>query len=155
MIADVAIRLATLHDATDIAAMSRDDIESGLPWRWRHGRVARAIADAETNVAVVGTRGSIVAFGIMSYPHDDAHLLLLAVRRGSRRQGIASAILLWLEAAARSAGARRIRVEARRENVAARSFYNEHGYHERLLETAMYSGIGDGVRLVKWLRADA
>ena len=155
MIADVAIRLATLHDAVDIAAMSRDYIEVGLPWRWRYERVAQAIADPETNVAVVGARSSIVAFGIMSYPDDDAHLLLFAVRRSSQRQGVGSAILLWLEAAARSAGAKRIRVEARRENVAARSFYNEHGYQERVLKKAMYSGIGDGVRLVKWLRADA
>jgi ribosomal-protein-alanine N-acetyltransferase len=155
VIADTAVRLATLSDAQDIAAMSREYIEHGLPWGWRAGRVARAIRDADTNVVVVGAPGAIVAFGIMSYPDDDAHLLLFAVRRSSQRRGIGSAILRWLEAAARAAGAKRIRVEARRENVAARSFYSEHGYHERVIAKGMYSGVVDGIRLEKWLRPDA
>ena len=39
------------------------------------------------------------------------------------------------------------------DNVAARSFYNEHGYQEGDIERAMYSGRLDGVKLEKWLRA--
>ena len=49
-------------------------------------------------------------------------------------------------------GSQRIRVEARRGNLDARSFYNEHGYHERFIAHRMYSGAVDGVRLEKWLR---
>ena len=153
MIADVAIRLATRTDAADIAAMSRDYIEHGLPWRWRQDRVAAAIANADTNVAVVGPHGAINAFGIMSYAEADAHLLLFAVRSASQRMGIGSAVLLWLEAVARTAGAKRIQLEARSENAAARNFYSEHGYHERTIKKAMYSGIADGIRLEKWLRS--
>jgi len=155
MIADIAIRLATAADAAEIAAISRAEIEQGLPWRWRRERVARAIADAETNVAVVGKPGGLVAFGIMSYLEDDAHLLLFAVRRTSRRQGVGSALLLWLEEVAHAAGTRRIRLEARRENAPARLFYNEHGYHERAIRPGMYAPAVDGIRLEKWLRADA
>ncbi|MEO8023017.1 GNAT family N-acetyltransferase [Polaromonas sp.] len=151
MIADVAIRLATVADAADIAYMSRDYIEQGLPWRWTVDRVTRTIRDPNTNTVVVGEQGAIAAFGIMFHAEDDAHLLLLAVRNSGQRSGVGSAILLWLEAAARSAGARRIRVEARKDNDAARSFYNEHGYHERVIKTAMYSGIADGLCLEKWL----
>lgn len=151
MIADVAVRLATVADAADIAHMSRDYIEQGLPWRWTVDRVTRTIRDPNTNVVVVGEQGAITAFGIMFYAEDDAHLLLLAVRDTGQRSGIGSAILLWLEAAARSAGARRIRVESRKDNAAARSFYNEHGYHERVIKAAMYSGIADGICLEKWL----
>lgn len=152
MIADVAIRLATLADAAGIAAMSRDHIEQGLPWSWTRDRVARAIEDPNTNVVVVGDPAAMIAFGIMSYSDDDAHLLLFAVRRSSQRKGIGSAVLRWLEAVARSAGAKRIRVEARRENSAARNFYSEHGYHERAIKQAMYDAVVDGVRLEKWLR---
>jgi [ribosomal protein S18]-alanine N-acetyltransferase len=155
MIADIAIRFATLADAEAIAAMSRDTIEQGLPWRWRRERVARAIRDPETNVVVVGAQGAITAFGLMYYAQEDAHLLLFAVQRASQRQGIGSALLLWLEEVARAAGAKRIRVEARRENEAARSFYNEHGYHERAIKKLMYSGVVDGVCLEKWLRDEA
>lgn len=135
--------------------MSRDSIEQGLPWRWTIGRVTRTIKDPNTNVVVVGEQDAITAFGIMFYADDDAHLLLLAVRSTRQRRGVGSAVLLWLEAAARSAGAKRIRVEARRDNDAARSFYNEHGYHERVIKAAMYSGIADGICLEKWLGRDA
>jgi ribosomal protein S18 acetylase RimI-like enzyme len=152
MIDGVDVRLAVATDAAEIAAMSREYIEHGLPWSWQEARVARAIADPQNNVAVVRGRESLIAFGIMSYLDDDAHLLLFAVRRAHQRQGVGSAVLLWLEAAARVAGAERIRVEARRDNVAARTFYNQHGYHELAIKQGMYSGLLDGIRMAKWLR---
>jgi len=153
MIVDVKVRLATLADADEIAAMSRDYIEHGLRWSWRYKRVARCINDPETNVVVVGNQGPLAAFGIMSYSDDDAHLLLLAVRRANQRRGIGSAVLAWLEKVARTAGAQRIQVEARADNSTARNFYCVHGYHECCIESARYSSIIDGVRLEKWLRS--
>lgn len=155
MIADVAIRRATAADAPAIARMSRDLIEHGLPWRWTTQRVARTIREPNTNVVVVDGKDGLAAFGIMFYAEEDAHLLLLAVHPGAQRGGIGSAVLHWLEAAARSAGSKRVRVEARMDNDAARSFYNEHGYHERVIRSAMYSSALAGVRLEKWLRSDS
>ena len=154
MIAAPAIRFATQADAAAIAAMSRAYIEQGLPWSWRTGRVARAIEDPDINVVVVGPPQALAAFGIMGYLDDDAHLLLFAVHHEQRRQGLGSTVLAWLEDVARAAGAKRIRVEARRDNEAARNFYNEHGYHELAIRSAMYSGVMDGVRLEKWLRVE-
>jgi len=88
----------------------------------------------------------------MEYLEEDAHLVLFAVQRTQQRHGVGSALLQWLEAAARVAGAQRIRVEARLDNASARIFYNEHGYHERTIDLAMYSGLLHGIRLEKWLR---
>jgi ribosomal-protein-alanine N-acetyltransferase len=153
MISHLTIRLAAPQDAAAIAALSRDEIEHGLPWTWREPRVRDAIADPDTNVIVVGAPGAVLAFGVMYYAQEDAHLLLFAVHHAHRRQGVGSALLKWLEEAAQAAGARRIRVEARRDNAAARSFYNEHGYHERAIAHRMYSGRLDGIRLEKWLRS--
>jgi len=149
---DPPIRLASPGDATDIAEMSREFIEHGLPWSWHPSRVARAILSADMNVAIVRVQGRLVAFGIMEYLEEDAHLVLFAVHASKQRQGVGSALLRWLERSARIAGAKRIRLEARRDNVAARSFYNEHGYHERAIKSRMYSGVVDGVRMEKWLR---
>ena len=155
MIADLEVRLANVADAADIAAMSRDYIEYGLPWRWKYGRVVKSLNDPETNIAVAGKQGALIAFGIMSYSDDEAHLLLFAVRRAYQRQGIGTALLQWLEAVARTAGAQRIRLECRIDNVPARNFYCANGYHERQIREAMYNNSVDGVRLEKWLRADA
>ena len=151
MISHLAIRTATRADAFAIAALSRAEIEHGLPWTWREPRVRQAIADPDTNVIVVGPPGAVVAFGVMYHGADDAHLLLFAVHRSQQRQGVGSALLRWLEDAARAAGASRVRVEARMDNEAARSFYNEHGYHEVDVVRGMYSARLDGVKLEKWL----
>lgn len=148
----LTLRFATRDDAAAIAALSRDEIEHGLPWTWREARVRRAIADPDTNVIVAGPPGAVAAFGVMYYAQDDAHLLLFAVHRSQQRRGVGSALLLWLEEAAVAAGAQKIRVEARMDNEAARSFYNERGYHERGIVRRMYSGRLDGLRLEKWLR---
>ena len=153
MIADAMVHFATRHDAAQIAALSRDCIEHGLPWGWTAQRVARAIARPDTNVVVVRDTRGVAGFGIMGYNDDDAHLLLLAVRPDRRRCGIATAIVAWIEQVAQAAGSLRIRVEARRDNDAARCFYSEHGYHEQRICTRMYSGRVDGVLLVKWLRS--
>src|SRR4051812_44160989 len=72
MQAHAEIRLAAPDDAHAIAAMSRDYIEVGLPWGWRAERIARAIRDPETNVAVVGPPGAVTGFGIMTYRAEDA-----------------------------------------------------------------------------------
>jgi ribosomal-protein-alanine N-acetyltransferase len=155
MIADIPVQMASAADAAQIAAMSRDEIEYGLPWGWTERRVARAIASPGTNVVVVRESARVAGFGIMGYNDDDAHLLLLAVRPDRRRAGIASAILGWLEDVARAAGAARIRVEARWDNDAARCFYSEHGYTEKAIQRRWYSGTVDGVLMEKWLRAQA
>ena len=149
---DLPIRLADPADAEDIAALSRDLIEHGLPWSWRPARVQAAIRNPDTNVAVLRDEGALVAFGIMEYLESDAYLVLFAVRRERQREGIGSALLGWLEASAKVAGAERIRVDARRDNVAARSFYNELGYHEVAIRPGRYSAEVDGIRLEKWLR---
>ena len=147
------VQIASALDATDIAEMSRALIEHGLPWTWRPERVRRAIAASDTNVAVVREQSELVAFGIMEYLEEDAHLALFAIRVRNQRQGVGSALLGWLEGSARVAGAMRIRVEARRDNLSARNFYSEHGYHETAIKSRMYSGRADGIRLEKWLRS--
>lgn len=151
MITESAVVLARRDDARAIAEMSREYIERGLGWSWTEARVARAIVDAETNVAVVRDEAGILAFGIMSYRDAVAHLLLFAVRQSHRRRGIGTRVLNWLEQVASDAGIQAIQVECRRANDAARNFYGEHGYHERDITPRYYRGVEDAVRLEKWL----
>ena len=112
----------------------------------------KAIKDRETNVAAVLGGAVVQAFGVMSYDERHAHLQLLAVRPERRRKGLATAIVNWLESVALTSGSERVFVECRRSNDAARCLYLELGYHERLIESAMYSGREDGILLEKWLR---
>lgn len=152
MLTKATVTLATFYDAPIIAAMSRDYIEYGLGWRWTTQRILAAIRDAERNVAVIRDGDAVIAFGIMHYMESHAHLELLAVLPTKRRQGLASAIVVWLEDVARAAGIKRIFVECRRNNDAARNLYHEHYYHEQVIEKGMYRGIEDGICLQKWLQ---
>jgi ribosomal protein S18 acetylase RimI-like enzyme len=145
------IRLARHDDARAIAALSRTEIEHGLPWRWTPPRVQRAIGDARTNVCVAMDDGPLLGFGIMIYAEDTAHLSLLAVHPASRRQGIGSALLQWLEQVAQVAGITRVQLEARHDNAAALGFYRRHGYRQTDTVVGMYLGMEDGVRLEKAL----
>ena len=146
------VELAQLGQADQIARMSRDHIEQGLAWSWTVARVARAIAAPDTNAAVVLAGQRVLGFGLMQYGPRDAHLLLLAVRPESRRQGLARALVAWLEAVARTAGSERVRVECRRDNDAARELYLTLGFHELGIAPNLYGEYVDGIRLTKWLR---
>lgn len=149
------IRLATREDARAIAALSRSEIEHGLPWRWTAPRVRRCIVDPGTNVCVAMQRDAMVAFGIMVYADDTAHLSLLAVNPGGRRQGVGSAVLQWLEQVARIAGVTHVQLEARQDNTAALAFYRRHGYEHKGTVVGMYLGMEDGVRMEKVLAQHA
>jgi [ribosomal protein S18]-alanine N-acetyltransferase len=153
MITDASIRLASASDAADIAALSRDQIEQGLGWSWTRERVERSIHNPDINVAVVRDARALLAFGIMSYRDEAAHLLLFAVRKSHQRLGIGSVLLRWLEDVAHEAGILKIHVECRRTNAGARNFYGEHGYYEQIISPGYYGGIEDAIRLEKWLAA--
>ena len=153
-----AIRLATPADAADIATMSRDEIERGLPWSWTEHRVLGAIRHPDTNVAVIRDQGALVGFGIMAYRQEAAHLLLFSVHPSHRRKGVGTGLLRWLEVVAVTAGIERIVVECRRDNAAARNFYAESGYHEMAISKGYYGRspgftghAEDAIRLEKWL----
>jgi len=157
MIADVTIRLARRSDAPHIAAMSRDLIEHGLGWSWTPRRVLRSIDDADTNVAVALIAGESVAFAIMKYKDDDAHLLLLAVQPSHARRGIGAALLAWLEQTALVAGVGQVYLEARLSNAAARAFYRRLGYSEIQTVPGYYQGREASIRMAKdlWLQRPA
>ena len=154
MISAHTIGLARYADAPAIAGMSRDLIEHGLGWKWTPARIHRCLGDPAINVAVAREGGALAGFAIMQYKDDEAHLLLFAVRPASRRKGVGSALLAWLEQTALTAGVGLVYLEARTQNTGARMFYGRHGYNEIARVRGMYRGREDGVRLAKdlWWR---
>lgn len=147
----ITIRLAQRADAAGIAALSRIAIEQGLPWRWTPERVRRAMAEASTNVIVAELDGAAVGFALMKYGEATAHLLLMAVRRDARRQGVGRALLRWLEAVAVAAGIAHIRLEARADNRQALAFYARLGFAQHALAQGYYAPGIDAVVLERRL----
>jgi [ribosomal protein S18]-alanine N-acetyltransferase len=151
------ISLAAAAHARGIAEMSREYIEYGLGWSWTQARVLKAIQDDSTNVAVVQERTALVAFGIMRYGEERAHLVLLGVAAGHRKRGLGALLLAWLEKSAVTAGLERVQLEARADNPDAIAFYLEQGYGRAGTVPGYYRGAVDAVRLEKrlWVPAGA
>jgi len=124
----VTIEIARDIDALPIAALSRDLIEFGLPWRWKPARVLSMIRDPDCVVLAARGDNALVAFALMEFHEIHGHLNLLATAPAYRRQGHARQLLQWLLASARVAGLATISLEVRSDNYAAQEFYRRLGF---------------------------
>jgi ribosomal protein S18 acetylase RimI-like enzyme len=148
----LTLKLAAPADAATIAAMSRELIESGLPWSWTPERVARNLARPDTLVLTARDGASVAGFAIMQFGEERAHLSLLAVRPDCRRQGTARQLLQWLTESALAAGIAVIRLELRETNLEARRFYLSQGFAETLRVPGYYRGVETAVRMQREIR---
>lgn len=143
--------LAHESDATEIAEMSRDLIEQGLPWSWTTARVGHFIRSKQSSVVVARRERRIAAFAIMQFGDDVAHLNLLAVGPAHRRQGIGRQLLDWLVATAMAAGIFRITLELRTGNETARIFYERLGFEQNGVIQGYYQGREPALRMSRQL----
>jgi ribosomal-protein-alanine N-acetyltransferase len=139
--------LARRSDVVEIARMSRDLIEDGLPWSWTPRRVEASVRrrDALVVVARVGTR--IAGFAIMRYRDDDAHLDLLGVAPEYRRRGLGRRLMEWLEKPALVAGISAVFLEVRESSSGAQAFYERVGYRKLGRLPGYYEGRESALRM--------
>jgi ribosomal-protein-alanine acetyltransferase len=136
-----------MDDAPAIAEMSRRLIEHGLAWSWNEDRVERCLRNRDCVVLAARDRRRVVGFAIMEFYAIHAHLNLLAVQPGFRRQGVGRQLLEWLEASARTAGIFTVNLELRSTNDGARAFYEKLGFMSAGRKAAYYDGREDAVRM--------
>ncbi len=141
--------LARRTDAEQIAEMSRDSIEGGLTWSWTPARVRRSIMSRDSSVVVARREQRVAAFAIMHFGDDVAHLNLLAVAGGHRRQGLGRRLIEWLSATAVEAGVMRIDLELRANNGGARAFYECLGFEALNVVQGYYQGREPALRMTR------
>ena len=94
-----------------------------------------------------GTVCGLVVFRIMA---DEAEILNLAVDSSQRRRGTGSQLIQEVIAASNSAGVRKIFLEVRQSNEAARNFYARMGFTETGRRRQYYrQPVEDAVVLVR------
>ncbi len=135
--------------------MSRHLIEHGLPWSWTEQRVVRCVRNRDCVVLAARDRRRLAGFAIMDFYDVHAHLSLLAVQPGYRRQGVGRQLVQWLEASARTAGTFTVQLELRASNDGARAFYERLGYRESGVRRAYYAGREDALRMTRDLTLSA
>jgi ribosomal-protein-alanine N-acetyltransferase len=149
---NITLRPGRPADAAKIAAMSRDLIETGLGWSWGPDRVARSIANKDTFTLLACDRDRVVAFAIMYFGDEHAHLNLLAVRPSHQRLGIGRRLVEWLTESAYAAGIATIHLELRAANYTARTFYRSLGFTESAHIPGYYRGREMALRMMRVLR---
>ena len=149
---NITLRPGRPTDAAKIAAMSRDLIETGLGWSWGPDRVARSIANKDTFTLLACDRDRVVAFAIMYFGDEHAHLNLLAVRSSHQRLGIGRRMVEWLTESALAAGIATIHLELRAANTIARGFYRALGFTESAYIPGYYRGREMALRMMRVLR---
>ena len=149
----VELELARPADASTLALMSRDLVETGLGWSYQPGKIAELIGNPEAVAVVTRDGRRTVGFAIMRFGDERAHLVLLAVRPPHRRRGIARRMLSWLLDSAVVAGSASVHVELRADNGPAYAMYEAMGFAETLRIPHYYRGRETAVRMLRVLRA--
>ena len=96
--------------------------------------------------------GRVIAFAIMHFGDEKAHLNLLAVAREWRRQAYGRRLIEWLTQSAEVAGIQRIDLELRAHNAQARAFYETLGFIATGLRPKYYEGIEPALTMSRALR---
>jgi ribosomal-protein-alanine N-acetyltransferase len=144
---------ARVADAVQLAAMSREFVESGLAPAWGAARISWHVRHADSVVLTARSGLALAGFAIMRFADDVAHLNLLAVAPAHRRRGVARRLVQWLEETALTAGTFIVGLELRAGNEAARAFYRKLGYRELGQIPGYYQGVESAVRMVRDVRA--
>ena len=142
------IRRAGPADARAIAALTRSEIERGLPHGWTAPRLARLLHDPDVNAyALVAAEHGLGGFSLARFGPDKGHLMLHAIAPGLRRQGIGGELLDWQVRAASTAGLRRLSLEVRADNAIAQRFYRHQGFRVEGRLRRYYAGRDDALRM--------
>jgi ribosomal protein S18 acetylase RimI-like enzyme len=144
---------ARMGDAPAIAHLSRDLIETDLPWSWTPRRVAGLMRQRESSATIAKDGNRLAGFILAQYGDESVHIALLGVAKEYRRQGLGRRLVQWVEETATVAGLFLVRLEVRAIKRDARFFYGSLGYREMDRMEGYYSGIEDAIKLSRDLRA--
>lgn len=122
------LRCRPMHrsDLPVVLEIERDSYE----FPWSEGIFRDCLRMGYSSWVVTNTLDEVLAYGLMSYAMDEAHILNLCVESGSRRGGIGGYLLQHLLAEARQREVDWVLLEVRRSNQAAIELYQNAGFHE-------------------------
>jgi ribosomal-protein-alanine N-acetyltransferase len=116
-----------LADLPAVMAVMDDSFDPRFGEAWTASQCAGLLPLPGVWLALARDGEAIVAFSLARMVADEAELLLLAVRRTAQGRGIGRALLADFAAAATARGVRRLHLEVRDGNGAAR-LYEQDGY---------------------------
>ena len=125
----LAVRIVEggLADLPAVMAVMDASFDPRFGEAWTASQCAGLLPLPGVWLALARDGDTVVGFSLARIVMDEAELLLLAVRRTEQGRGIGRALLADFAASARGRGARRLHLEVRDGNRAAR-LYEQDGY---------------------------
>lgn len=141
----LAVRIVEggLADLPAVMAVMDDSFDPRFGEAWTASQCAGLLPLPGVWLALARDGERAVGFSLSRIVLDEAELLLLAVRRDDQGQGIGRALLTDFAAAARGRRARRLHLEVRDGNPAAR-LYDDAGYSLAGRRRDYYRGVDGG-----------
>ena len=128
-------RRAGPADLEVVAAIERECFR--IPWS--EDALRPELADDGRHLPLIAeVEGEAAGFALVWVVADELHLVNFAVRPALRRRGIGRALLAEVLDRARERDLRRVTLEVREGNEAARALYREFGFVEIALRPAYY-----------------
>ena len=120
-------RFRRMTDSDLDAVMAIEEVIYTHPWT--RGNFTDSLA-AQSHCFVMERQGVITGYAVLTTGADEAHLLNLSTALAWQRQGLGQELLNYVIDVARNLGARKIFLEVRVSNVAARALYAKSGFRE-------------------------
>lgn len=115
--------------------------ETIYPHPWTRGNFSDSLA-ADYHCWIVECGGEIAGYSVVMVGAGEAHLLNLSVAARWQRRGLGREVLGFVLRLARESGARRILLEVRPSNEAARALYAAAGFAEIATRRGYYPAGG-------------
>lgn len=138
------VRPATRADLDAVAWLEQECLGVDA---WSRGLVEQGLAGTLPTVHYLVVGDPVAGHAVVSVAGDVAELQRIAVEPGSRRTGLASALLTAAADVARRGSADRLLLEVREGNLGARAFYAHHGLVEVDRRRRYYADGGDALVL--------
>lgn len=142
----VTLRDAARRDVPELLALEAEQ----FPEPWTRKMLLEEIANTSNRRyrVAVGARGLLGYCGAM-YVENDVHVTTIAVRKAHEGEGVGTALLVDLWAAARARGATRATLEVAVSNERALALYRRFGFAPVGLRKNYYAKTGEDA-LVCW-----
>ena len=139
----ISLRSAGAGDERELARLA----DAVLPEAWSVEEFAASLASDAARALVAEEQGALVAFALARCAADEAELLTLCVDPSHQGRGLGRRLAETLFAQLRAEGVRRVHLEVRGSNAAARALYGALGFRESRRRAGYYRDGEDALEL--------
>ena len=132
----LAIRRMRQEDVPLVAELEQQTFTDA----WSENALSETLAQEQTILLTAFEDKKLIGYVILYYVLEEGEIARIAVSPDYRRQGVGARLLLELESLCLDNGISKLLLDVRESNVAAYSFYEEHGFVKDGIRKNFYTG---------------